>query len=523
MANNGMKGKFRDRLKLIVIRRRKYLKGIVSNREDKKDVVDDSNRDVRDNDKFIQDRINYIRKKLAEDRENNLGNGYGVRKKKVGIGEEVDNKKVNINNKRGSIDKNSVDVKKNDVVVSKDKDVDNKNKNGYIGNVNKYRRNKVRRRVGIGSEDVSDVISNGNIKRKDEVKKELGTKIIKKIKGKLEDNINELDVLESELFFLERDNNKELELKKVEEIRKKIEGILKKIEEIKREYEIFRNNYYLEDVTDLDDSLLIDDIIDYKRLLDSYDDNRELVKEYKLLDEYRELYDKLDEISSIRERVVSENESKIVDYKERDKKYKVICDKVIKIDDIKSGVEEDIDKQNRYLDGLMDKISKIDKNEYSIYKVKGLGELIGHSLKYVGLMMISPLLGFLPGITASTIATRNMIRNIRDNMRVEEIKRVRYVAVDFNSEINNKLNDIDYTYYVIDDTLSEISRLKRDFLRQYNSNIDGYYDTLNKINMIEGNVINNRKKVDIIKRKMISSKKINEDKMMLVRELNKDN
>ena len=110
MANNGMKGKFRDRLKLIVIRRRKYLKGIVSNREDKKDIVDDSNRDVRDNDKFIQDRINYIRKKLAEDRENNLGNGYVARKKKVGIGEEVDNKKVNINNKRGSIDKNSVDA-----------------------------------------------------------------------------------------------------------------------------------------------------------------------------------------------------------------------------------------------------------------------------------------------------------------------------------------------------------------------------------------------------------------------------
>ena len=531
MSNNGMKGKFRERLRLIIVNRYKEIKGIES-----KNNLDNEVSREDENDKFIRERVNYIRKRLAEEREQGLDDGFTVSRKRVGIGEvssNVEVRKREIKNLDSSNVKEIHNISKNDDVhkdgvrevkahYNVDKDLDNSAINCDKNDNHRIRKNLKRKKVGIGNENQRKNFCDRDIDDKEKLKDELKVKIIKKIRSKLDDNINEIEVLESELYFLGIDNDKELELKKVQEIKKKIDNIIKKIDDIKREYDIFKNNYYLEDVTDLDDKLLIDDIIDYKNLLDNIFDNKKLVDDYKLLDEYKDLYDKLEDINGIRERLVSENENKINNYADRDKKYSVICEEVVKIEEIKKDVDSEIERQNRYLDNLMSKIGKIDKNEYSIYKFRGLGELISNSLKYMGLMMVSPFLGFLPGIAASTIATRSMIKNIRKNMGIEEIKKVHYVADDFNSEINHKLNDIDYVYYVIDDALDEIDRLKRDFLVQYNSSIEGYSDTLNKINKIEGKIINNRKKVDIIKRKMFQSKKINEDKMIKVKKLNQE-
>lgn len=507
MANNGIKGKFRDRLRLIVVNRYKKIKGIVN--KNKENIKDDENVIGENNERFIVDRVSYIRKRLSEDREKDLEKGVIVKKKRMAIGKVADVKDVSFVN-----NENNVDSK------FEGKDSDNyreSSKDNFDYDNNRVRRNFKRKRIGIGKDnrDIEKV-------EEEKIKDNLKVKIIKKIRNRLDNSVNEIEVLESELYFLEEDNNKELELEKIRQIKNKISDVIKKIENIKKEYEIFKNNYYLEDVVDLEDKFLLDDILDYKYLLNNLDANKELVNEYKLLEEYKDLYDKIEDIECVREKLVRENNAKTINYDERDKKYKIICDKFFKIDDIKKSVNYEIDKQNKYLNELLSKISKIDKNEYTIYKVKGLGEVIGNSLKYVGLMMISPFLGFLPGIAASTIATRKMVKNAREKMRLEEVNKVNYIAEDFNSEINNRLCDINYVYYVIDDTLNEINGLKKDFLVQYNSRINGYKETLDNINKVEKIIINNRKKVDIIKKRMLESKKINEDKMIRVKKLNEN-
>ena len=54
----------------------------------------------------------------------------------------------------------------------------------------------------------------------------------------------------------------------------------------------------------------------------------------------------------------------------------------------------------------------------------------------------------------------------------------------------------------------------------YNSNIPGYEDTLKNIEKIENKLLHNQNKVFIIKNNLRRSKKLNEDKMIKVRELN---
>ena len=60
-------------------------------------------------------------------------------------------------------------------------------------------------------------------------------------------------------------------------------------------------------------------------------------------------------------------------------------------------------------------------------------------------------------------------------------------------------------------------------MKQYNSEIPGYKDTLNKINNIEKITYRNLNKINIIEKKLIISKKINEDKLAKVKSLNERN
>ena len=158
--------------------------------------------------------------------------------------------------------------------------------------------------------------------------------------------------------------------------------------------------------------------------------------------------------------------------------------------------------------------------KYTIYKFQGISQLIEQSFKYISLLFVSPLAGLIPSIAINTLATRKMIKNIYNNMHLEKIDKVKYETFNYEREINNKLTDLDYTYALIDDNI--IDNLKSDFMLQYDSNLPGYEDTLKKINNIRDKVRGNRYKMDVIKNNLITSKKINEDKMIKVRKLNNE-
>lgn len=530
-SNGGFRSKFQQRLKrmkLLRIFKFKYSR--------------DLNKEKESQEQFIAEVINNIK---------STSGGRSYNNKKVGVPNEIrDNaRKVNIvqeevkdDNLNIKIESENLDIvekygaivedeskkkavrggvqeDKNTTLVKDDKVNTNvlEDKVKHIkDNKPKVNRSKSRKFIS----DNKDKINTIDDVKKHDLLNEMGTDIINKLKESFEDKLDELEVLHSELYLLSNYQDNELELKKVKEVKKKINIIIDRINEIIEQYNLYKRNYYIDNVIGIDDSIIVDDIIDYRYLLDSFNDEKKFVKEYKALEEFKSLYNNLEEIKKETETLQKDNEEKIEEYGIRDKKHDDIKLKMIKDIDINKTLECEIDKQNKYFNELMSKISVITKEEYMTRHLKGVGSLISQSLKYMGLMMLSPLTGMLPGIAIQTLATKKMIDNAYKKLHLEEEKHVRYDAINYDSELNHHIVSIGYTEDLLDDTLKDVKKLKEDFMMIYNSNIPGYEDTLKNIEKIENKLLHNQNKVSIIKTKLKKSMKLNEDKMIKVRELN---
>ncbi|MBQ8681897.1 MAG: hypothetical protein IJ509_03195 [Bacilli bacterium] len=524
-GNGGIYSKFQERLRKIRLARSKK-------------------RNQVNNEEFIQSKVQEIRQSIRKDT-------TPIYKRKVSI----DNKEII------KVDNNDI----SEVIVNIRATAKDRRYNGSVGITNdkavasKGKVKLVRRNESIGGKVVSnaDVLNldrdkainvdrsnNWEVKRnkkvsynssfsrnkvrakaiadfeKQQLLQELGTEIIDKIKESFEDKLDELEVLESELFLLSQKQDSELELKKVKEIRSRINELIIKINEIIDQYNLYNRNYYIDNVIGIDDKLIVDDIINYRSLLDSLDGEKKFVKEYKALEEFKSLYNNLLIVKEDTEKLQRNNEEKINEYDIRDKKYDKVKLELIDVVDIDKKCSIEIERQNKYFDELMDKIDVINREEYVTRHMRGIGELLSQSLRYMGLMVLSPLAGLIPGIAMQTIATRRMIGNVYRNLHMEEIRHVNYEAVNYSYELNNHLNDVEYTENLLEDTIRDIERLKNDFLMFYNSKIPGYEDTLKKIEKIENKLLHNQNKVMIVKNNLKKSKKINEDKLKKVKRLN---
>lgn len=370
--------------------------------------------------------------------------------------------------------------------------------------------------------DIKDTIVQIPEEEKVQIIKKMGCEIIEKIKSNFEDRLDELEVLESELYFIKQDQENEVELKKVKEIKERIQKLIEEANQIIEQYNLYNKNYYIDHVVGIDDHVLVDEIIDYRFLLDSLSEEKKFVKEYKMLDEFHRLYGHLKSMRDETEQLVLENEDKIEEYEIRDEKYHQIKLEALQVNDMNQKCSLEVARQNEYFDTLMSKISKIDREEYTTYHLRGIGELLNESIRYMGLMLASPFRGLLPGIALQTMYTRRMIGNIYRHLNVEEVNHVHYEAVNYEAELNHHLFDVDYTSSMLEDALRDIGRLREEFMGQYDSRIPGYEDTLKKLEKIENQVVHNQNRVDIIRTNLKKSKKLNEDKLTRVKRLNEE-
>lgn len=473
-TNNGRYSKFQERLKKIVRNRLKRKKKGVE--------VELNSQQLQK--KFIIEKVNEIHNVMSKDdnvkKNTNVANVYGSRN----VGKSK-------NKKFGSIN----ELEENTTFLS-----DNK-----IRIDNNYFKDNVR--VGKSSD-------------KEQKIEFLGIELINKIKDSFLDKLDRLEVMESELYLLNLEKEGALDNKKLLELKKKIEDLILEINRIIDEYNLYDKKYYMDNFIGLENKIIEDDIINYRELLDSSNKEKDFVKEYKMLDEFKKLYSNLVIIKHDTENLINENEEKIQEFDIRDTKYKNIVSNVCKLDDLQKECLYKINEQNKYLEGLANKINAIEKHEYITSHLKGLGELVGHSLKFIGLKMLSPLSGIIPSIAVNTLMTKKLINDVYNNLHYEDVKHIYYTSVDYDSELSNKIVDINYTEDLINGTLNDIKKLREEFMLQYNSNIPGYSDTLKKINDIENIIYRNQNKVNIVKNKLIKSKKINEDKIIKVKKLN---
>ena len=446
-------------------------------------------------DVFVQNIVDHIH----ENDSINNGQKRGIR-----IGASVDSDETvhsNVNDKKVS---NGINQSSNDSLnVVNDKRND-KIKANYISN--------------------DDRIKNNSRASNDEERKEkirvVAVDLIERIQDSFDECVFELDVLEGEIYLLSEEEEIVLTVKKINEIRKKINDCVVEINKLIDIYNSYKKSNYLDGVVDIDDDVIVDDLISFRTLLDNKSDEKKFVREVHDLDLFKEMYQKLshikNDVNGIREKL----NDKEFDYKERDSKYKEILNGAVNVSKINRSCSDEIKKQDEYFNSLMDKISKINRQEYVTTHLRGFGDLVGMSLRYMGLLMLNPFRNTLPGIGIQTAMTRRLVGNLFHNLHFEEVRHVQYDAVDYESEINQNISNVRYTKEMLNDALSDIDRLRDDFMLQYESNIPGYEETLKNINSIKKMVMNNQRKVNLIEKSLGESKKINEDKLILVRQMN---
>ena len=350
----------------------------------------------------------------------------------------------------------------------------------------------------------------------------LQKEIINLIKKNLVENINQLEILNSELYLLRELNGDDIYLKNCQDNIKEIKKLLSKIKSLKEKYDYLKDNVDFEYMLEYGDNILIDKILELKNLC-SDTDVRYVVDNYKILDEYKYLYLKIDKLQEETIKYEEYKNEKAEELKQRDIDFDKLKNEVYDVDKESERYNDFVKKQEMFLSDLDSKIHKISSYEKVDYKLKGFNQLLGNSFKYLGLLLMHPLKSFLPGIAIHTLITKNTISNLYKNLEWEENRRMIYQAIDYSDEINRAINNLDVTSSLIDSTLEDISRLKNRYKKEfskYEYSFSGYRDAISKINKIENAVLGNKIKVIMMQERMKEKERQNDNKLKMIKKLN---
>ena len=343
--------------------------------------------------------------------------------------------------------------------------------------------------------------------------------ILLKIKKKINKLNNECDIIESEAYLIKKYGNDKNLLDKAVVIRKEVEVLEEKLSKIDKELNSIKENILI-DPKLINDEDLVESIIKYKDLISDIEKSR-LPNKIKLLEEYKELTIKLEELDTKTKNLELETSAREKELSERDSRYKEAKEKMLNLDEINDRCNTILKNNKTYLDELSSKIGTINKTKYTKYKLQGLNNLLSTSLKYIGLLSLTPLRGILPGIATKTYATRKLVGSIYHNLHYEKQEKIVYSFENYYSELNSRICSISTVEENIGLALQDINNLKSEFRNKFlKYNLPEYDEAYKKIELLEEDVLTSRQKVFLMKNKLIENQKVNKETLTKVRKLN---
>lgn len=427
-----------------------------------------------------------------------------------------------------SIQRKSITLKKeginkinieNSTVVSNDSYVKNNNIKGIINNKSNQRQIKKIMKLKKSTDTAIKKISKTDKSADVNTINSIELSILLKIKKKINRLNNECDIIESEAYLIKKYGNDKNLLEKAIVIRKEIEVLEEKLSEINKNINNIKENILIEPES-INDEDLVDAILKYKELISDIEQSK-LPNKIKLLEEYKRLTIKLEELDMKTKNLEIESKTREKELSERDSRYKEAKEKMLNLDEINNRCDDIIKNNKIYLDKLSSKIGTINKTKYTKYKLQGLNNLLSTSLKYIGLLSLTPLRGILPGIAAKTYATRKLVGSMYHSLHYEKQEKIVYSFENYNLELNNRICSISTVEENIDLALQDISNLKGEFIDKFlKYNLPEYNEAYKKIELLEQDVLNSRKKISLMKNKLIENKKTNKETLTKVRKLN---
>lgn len=362
---------------------------------------------------------------------------------------------------------------------------------------------------------------NYNVERVTQVKY-LQKDVINLIRKRLVKIVNELEMLNSEFYILSEFTKDDIYLKDCQERIKEAKKMLSKIKSLKEKYDYLKDNIDFDNLMSISDDHLIDKILELKNNCTS-DVIKYTIDDYKILEEYKKLYFKIDKMEEDLEKYNKYKNEKAEELKRRDIDFDELKNKIYNEELEQRRYNSFVSSQSAILRTLDEKMQNIDSHEVITYKLKGFNNLLFNSFKYLGLLIGSPLSGIFPGIAIQTAVTKNMIRNLYFSLEWEKERKMVYETIDFSTTISAALNDLGHTLNLVNATLDDVRKLKEKYKKdfsKYQSSMSEYLEAIKKLNKIENSIINNKIKIQLMQEKMRAKEKENDEKLKLVKKLN---
>lgn len=351
---------------------------------------------------------------------------------------------------------------------------------------------------------------------------ELKKDILIGIRKNFIDEINKLEVLNSELYVLSKFDIDSSLLQECNDYLKKVKQLLDKLNKLNKRYNIYKENYYFENILDMDDKNLLDKILLFGELC-NLEDRRNLVKDYKVLDTYKYLYSILEEVKEQCALLEEKSEEKIKELEDANIDFKKYQNDIFNKENIVSRCEFIYSKQEELLKEISSKVGNISSYESVRYNLSGFGSLLLNGIKLIGLFALSPFKGLFPSISLQTSLTKKTVSNLRKSIASTKKTEIVYTADDYIDKLNYSINEMDDMYKYISSTISDIDSLRDEYISKfslYKEQLPNYNYYLKKINTLRKVMVNNQAKIVFLNKKMKENKKVNEKTLIRVKKLN---
>ena len=347
----------------------------------------------------------------------------------------------------------------------------------------------------------------------------LNNQIVNKIKKRLVKYLDEIEMLESELYVIGTISKDEATIEELNKTKAKVNALINKINSLKEKYKLIKNYVDNELFVDDKDDFLDEDIDYLKQLATSAEigKNKSTIKKIK---EYKLLSLELDVIEAKVKDLNSIKEKKKEELNLRDDNYQKLLDTYINNRTISEQCQKMMAEQEKALASI--NVNDIEAITNTTTRLVGMGEVFRSGLKYIGTVM-NPFKYTRNGIAQSTILAKRLVDNALNNVHMETRTKISYQATDYSYEIDRCLNELEYVSNTIDKSLEDITYLKNRYISElikYKYRVPKIAKTYQDIIKLENLLLSNKRKTQMMINKTNNLELANKNKLIKVKKLN---
>lgn len=347
----------------------------------------------------------------------------------------------------------------------------------------------------------------------------LNNQIVNKIKKRLVKYLDEIEMLESELYVIGTISKDEATIEELNKTKAKVNALINKINSLKEKYKLIKNYVDNELFIDDKDDFLDEDIDYLKQLATSaeIEKNKSTIKKIK---EYKLLSLELDVIEAKVKDLNSIKEKKKEELNLRDDNYRKLLDTYINNRTISELCQKMMAEQEKALASI--NVNDIEAITNTTTRLVGMGEVFRSGLKYIGTVM-NPFKYTRNGIAQSTILAKRLVDNALNNVHMETRTKISYQAADYSYEIDRCLNELEYVSNTIDKSLEDITYLKNRYISElikYKYRVPKIAKTYQDIIKLENLLLSNKRKTQMMINKTNNLELTNKNKLIKVKKLN---